>query len=66
MTACPPTQPPTHPPAGLPVLLLCLLCLQQMNQELRYQESHAERIRGDTDTLGYKLQSVNREGFKRI
>lgn len=58
---------PAHPPNHLPVLLLlCLLCLQQMNQELRYQESHADRIRGDADTLGYKLQSVNREGFKRI
>lgn len=39
---------------------------QRMNEELRYQDSHADRIRNDADTLGYKLSNVNREGFKRI
>lgn len=42
----------------------CLL--QRMNEELTYQDSHADRIRNDADTLQYKLQNVNREGFKRI
>lgn len=37
-----------------------------MNEELLYQDSHADRIRNDADTLQYKLQNVNREGFKRI
>jgi hypothetical protein len=37
-----------------------------MNEELRYQDGHADRIRNDADTLGYKLQQVNREGFRKI
>lgn len=50
-----------------PCRLPFLLCHpQRMNEELRYQDSHADRIRTDADTLGYKLQTVNREGFRRI
>jgi hypothetical protein len=33
---------------------------------LRYQDSHADRIRRDADTLEVKLHAVNREGFRRI
>lgn len=52
------------PAACLPAACCCLS--QRMNEELTYQDSHADRIRNDADTLQYKLQTVNREGFKRI
>lgn len=38
----------------------------RMNEELRYQDAHANRIRNDAEALEVKLHSVNREGFKRI
>ena len=44
----------------------CHLHTQRMNEELHYQDSHADRIRRDADTLEVKLHAVNREGFKRI
>jgi hypothetical protein len=37
-----------------------------MNEELRVQESQADRIRVDADTLQGKLRAVNREGFKHV
>ncbi len=37
-----------------------------MNEELRFQEAHADRIGRDAEALESKLHTVNREGFKRI